>query len=181
MSFSQSFITLGPPDPGVTAPSPLSRVAGGVTETCRVVAAPSPRAGWLAESRRHTEWLRRPAPEQGGSRRCTEWLRRPAPEQGGWRSCGDTPSSCGIRIICIFTVGLGRNGQKITVGGPLLAEYSLGNFWKVDSNSVRSSGLPLHTHPILFKRGRARPAEGYPFPCLLASLPPVAPIAFPQI
>jgi len=61
------------------------------------------------------------------------------------------------------------NGPKVTVGGPLLAEYDSGYFWKVDSSPARSSGLPLQARLILFKRGRARPAEGYPFPGLLAS------------
>ena len=88
------------------------------------------------------------------------------------------PSSCGAQVVCIFTVGLYCNGQKVTVGGLLLAEYDSGSFWKVDSNSARSSGLLLHAHLILFKRGRARPAEGYLLPCLLASLPPVTLFAF---
>ena len=71
-------------------------------------------------------------------------------------------------VIHIFTIGLDRNGQKVTVGGLLLAKYDSGSFWKFDSNSTRSSALPLHAHLILFKRRRTWPTEGYLFPSLLA-------------
>jgi hypothetical protein len=214
---------------------PPSRVASGVTETRRVLAAPSPQAGSLVESRRCAGLLRRPAPEQGRwrshgdapgpcgaqppagllaesrrragslrrpapkqgrwrslgdalgagslveSRRRAGWLRRPAPEQGRWQSHGVTPGSRVLPVICIFTIGFDYNGQNIIVWGPLLAEYDSGHFWKVDLNPARSSGLPLHARPILFKRGRAQPAEGHPFPCLLAlaSSPSAILSAFP--
>ena len=42
--------------PSGSGAQPPNRVAGGVTETHQVATASSPRTGWLAESRRHTEW-----------------------------------------------------------------------------------------------------------------------------